>query len=219
MLRFSLAAAALASTAAQCTFSNIFGDHMVLQRDTKACVVNGFGKAGDTVTVSLDGAAAPPVTVDAGGIWRATLPSTPAGGPHVVSAACAAGGSTTLNDVLFGDVFFHSGQSNMAFTTSMAFNSSVEIARANNGYGNIRVFNTGQYGTTSLTPLTQLGTIEQKWSLASSASVGGADWSHTSAVGWLFSRNIFDALGKKVPIGLVASNWGGLSMHACAAAS
>ena len=82
----------------------------MLQRDSANTVLNGFGKAGDAVTVSLDGAALAPATVGADGIWRRILPSTPAGGPHTLSITCAAGGSATLTDILFGDVFLCGGQ-------------------------------------------------------------------------------------------------------------
>lgn len=86
------------------------------------------------------------------------------------------------------------------FTVHSEFNSTVEIARANN-YPNIRVFTVGEGGTTSATLLTQLGSIKQPWSVASAATIGVADWTAFSAVCWHFGRNLFDALGKTVPIG------------------
>ena len=109
MPRLALFAAAAASAAAQCTLTNLFGDPMVLQRDTATTVVNGFAKAGDSVTLSLDGKALPPVTAAATGIWKTALPPTSAGGPHALSVACAAGGTAALSDVLFGDVFLCGG--------------------------------------------------------------------------------------------------------------
>ena len=208
-----LAALAAAASAQPCAFSNTFGSHMVLQRDSSVTIVNGFATAGDKVTVALDGQALPAVTTGADGVWRIALPPTPKGGPHEVVATCAAGGSATLSDVLFGDVFLCGGQSNAVFVVHSGFNATVEIARADN-YPNIRVFTVGEYGTTSYTPLLQLGSIKQTWAVASAASIGGADWQAFSAVCWFFGRNLFDALGTTVPIGLVSSNWGGTVIEA-----
>ena len=138
MMQAALLAIALGTASAQCTISNVFGSHMVcdgnmctihvtaatlalamkplrlvqvLQRDSTATVLNGFGKAGDTVAVTLDGSSLPPTTVGADGIWRVSLPSTPASlTPHTLTATCASGGSASLSDVLFGDVFLCGGQ-------------------------------------------------------------------------------------------------------------
>ena len=93
----------------------------------------------------------------------------------------------------------------MQFTLLSAFNASVEVARAQ-AYPDIRVFTVGQ-GTTSYTPLTQLGSVAQNWSVASSATIGVGNWSQFSAVRWLFGRNVYDALGGSVSIGLISSNW------------
>lgn len=110
-LRLTLSAAAAAVAAAQCNISNTFGDHMVLQRDSANTMVFGFGKAGDSVKVSLDGNTLPSsATVGPDGIWRATLPSTEASfTPHTITASCSSGGSASLKDVLFGDVFLCGG--------------------------------------------------------------------------------------------------------------
>ena len=76
----------------------------VLQRDSAATRVWGFGQAGAQVTVALDGTALPGTTVGSDGIWRAALPPTGAGGPHTVTLTCGSSGNAALNDVLFGDV-------------------------------------------------------------------------------------------------------------------
>lgn len=77
------------------------------------------------------------------------------------------------------------GQSNMQFTLPMAFNATVEIARAQK-YPNIRVFtvtNGANWdGATSLTPLNELGHIDQYWSVANSSTVGNGVWTEFSAV-------------------------------------
>lgn len=104
-LQLVAAAATVALASAQCSFSNVYGDHMVLQRESQDTVVHGFGKPGDQVVVALNGQTLPSTAVGADGIWRTKLPSTPAGGPYTVTATCAAGGSASLQDVMFGDVF------------------------------------------------------------------------------------------------------------------
>jgi sialate O-acetylesterase len=214
-LAVAAATAAAAAAPPPCNISNVFGSHMVLQRDSVDTLVYGFAAPGDTVTLQVDGNALPPSKADASGVWRSALPKsmTVAGGPHAINAVCSDGSTGgSLTDVLFGDVFLCGGQSNMQFTTVSAFNGTEEVARAAN-YPNVRVFSVGQ-GTTSYTPLSELGSIMQPWSVASPASIGNGNWSYFSAVCWMFGRNIFDALGGTVPIGLVSDNWGGTRVQA-----
>jgi hypothetical protein len=111
-MRLSLLAAfAGVASAATCSISNVYQSHMVLQRDNAATLIHGFAPAGSSVTVSLDGTALSPAIADASGVWRAPLPSTPAGGPHTLSAACGDGSAGgTLSDVLMGDVILCGGQ-------------------------------------------------------------------------------------------------------------
>ena len=94
---------------AQCSFSNIYGDHMVLQRESVDTLVHGFGEAGDAVTLSIDDKVLPATQVGSDGIWRQLLPSMSGGGPHSLTLKCGAI-STSLNDVLFGDVYLCSGE-------------------------------------------------------------------------------------------------------------
>lgn len=88
-------------------------------------------------------------------------------------------------------------------TVSEVFNATEEAAKANN-YPNIRVFTVGQT-TVSNTPLPELASIEQPWSVSSSASIGAAAWSYFSAACWFFGRDLYDRY--KVPLGLISSNW------------
>lgn len=94
----------------------------------------------------------------------------------------------------------------MQFTVHTAFNASAEIAAAN--YPSIRVMTIGQ-GTQSSTPLDDLMSISQPWTPATSSSIGLGDWSAFSAVAWFFGRDVFNALGGAVPLGLISDNWGG----------
>jgi len=188
--------------------SNTLGDHMVLQRDARSppAVVWGFAQAGVVVTTQFNGQKFTSTT-DGNGVWKQALPATPAGGPYTITFSGSDGGFDSLKDVLFGDVYICSGQSNMQFAVSNGFNASEEASLANN-YPRIRVFTVGQ-GTQSTSPLQQLHTIEQGWAIASNTSIGGPQWGYFSAVCWFFGRDVHDALGGKVPIGLISNNWGG----------
>jgi sialate O-acetylesterase len=190
------------------SLSNTLGDHMVLQRAPQQAVVWGFAASGVTVTTTFNNQNYNSVA-DTTGVWRQTLPATPAGGPYNLTFKATDGGTGSLSDVLFGDVYIASGQSNMQFTVSLANNASNEEASADS-YPNIRVFSVGD-GTSSTTPLTQLTTILQRWAASSRASVGGPDWQYQTAVGWFFARGVYNS--QKVPIGLINNNWGGTNIN------
>jgi sialate O-acetylesterase len=106
------------------------------------------------------------------------------------------------------------GQSNMEFTVSSAFNASAEIAAAN--YPNIRIFTVGQ-GNSSKVPLFDLASVEQNWTAATPQSVGRGEWTTFSALCYFFGRDVFNALGGSVPLGLVSNNWGGTCLQYWAA--
>jgi len=182
-----------------------FQDHMVLQRGGNGPIVWGFAEAGTTVSVTFAQQETAAVA-DATGTWRAQLPPLPAGGPYdlVVTATT---GTLRLQDILMGDVYIVSGQSNAQFTVASAFNATEEIAAAAN-YPNIRVFTVGQ-GTTSTVALPNLNTIEQNWAVASPQSIGVGNWTAFSAVAWFFARDLYDGLGGTVPLGIISDNWGG----------
>lgn len=108
---------------------------MVLQRDAVSppATIWGLGAAaGDTVRVSFNGASIAAKINETTGAWVAALPPTPAGGPFAIVVNSSDGTSAELIDVLFGDVYFFGGQSNMAFSVEEAWNASTEIATANN---------------------------------------------------------------------------------------
>jgi sialate O-acetylesterase len=111
----------------------------------------------------------------------------------------------TLHDVLFGDVWVCSGQSNMQLTVSLIYNATEEIANAGK-YPKIRVFSVAR--VPSSVTIEELLAISLNWSVASPHSIGGPDWNYMSAVCWLYGRMIHLALGGR-PIGLIATSWGG----------
>ena len=179
---------------------------MVLQRDAPA-VLWGFADAGVIVNVTLGGGASFAGTTGADGVWRVTLPpapATPAGTDtgEDLAFACSDGGGFTLVDVLRGDVLLASGQSNMCFTVSQAFNASEEVA-ASAGYPRLRVMTAAH--VTAAAPALDLGGYVQPWARASPATIGGGNFSFTSAVGYFSARDLYDALAGGVPVGLAVA--------------
>eukprot|EP00117_Sycon_ciliatum_P049925 scpid15436/ scgid35319/ Sialate O-acetylesterase; Sialic acid-specific 9-O-acetylesterase; Yolk sac protein 2; Sialate O-acetylesterase small subunit; Sialate O-acetylesterase large subunit len=192
--------------------SNTLGSNMVLQRKPHQAVIWGWSQPQDTVTVYHANWVGP-FTADENGMWKAELPSTEEGGPYTISAQSKHFNSEIhMDNVVFGDVYLCGGQSNMQFTVDCGFNATSEVEKADK-YEDIRVFTVGQK-TSSATALTELATIEQNWTVASRASIGGGNWTYFSAVCWYFGRDLYDRLEKKVPIGLISNNWGGTCVQA-----
>jgi hypothetical protein len=130
----------------------------------------------------------------------------------ITVAAIGASARVVLEDVLFGDIYFITGQSNAQFSVDLGVNVSAELEAANN-YPNIRLFTVG-IGTLSAVPLDNLQTLLQPWTRASNESVGLGPWAAFSAVGWYFCRDLFNAMSGAVPVGCV-----GKQVHARTQAS
>lgn len=198
----AVSAARLSHLTSGATFqvSNVFSDHAVLQRDGSGALVWGFGAPSDVVVTTGLGNSKLQTVVGNDGVWRQRLPPQPAGVKADLAFQASSGGVASLNDVIFGDVILCGGQSNMEFTVSQAFNATAEIAAADDpAYQAIRVMTVGS-GTSSLTPLSQLGSVFQPWAPASSKSIGVGNWSAFSAVCWFTGRGVFEALNRTVPL-------------------
>ncbi|MDI1248404.1 MAG: sialate O-acetylesterase [Lacunisphaera sp.] len=135
-LTFLLAAAtsAAATGADRPLLHPLFSDRVVLQRD-RPVTVWGWSEAADEVVVSLAGATAPPPPQrtppdPTTGRWEITLPARPAGGPWQLRVE-AGSRSVVAHDVLFGDVWLCSGQSNMAMPLHDTDQASAAMAHAN----------------------------------------------------------------------------------------
>src|SRR5471030_532497 len=112
----------------------LVGDHMVLQRD-KPINVWGYARPAEAVTITFAGKTYTATTSD-DGKWSAKMPALKSGGPYQM--ILTGENTITLNDILIGDVWICSGQSNMEFQLSQAKNASEEIKNAN--YPQIRLF-------------------------------------------------------------------------------
>lgn len=188
-----------ASTAlAELKLPAIVGDHMVLQRG-RSVPLWGWTKPGDEVTVAVAGQTAK-AKADDKGRWQVELASMKAGGPFELVISDSAGDKKTIKDVLVGEVWVCSGQSNMAMTVGRCLNPQEEINSAN--YPKLRHIQVKR--AVADTPQDDcVGT----WTVCSPATVGGY-----TAAGYFFGRDLLKDL--KVPIGLIHTSWGGTPSEA-----
>lgn len=196
----------LASAArAEVKLPAIFGDNMVLQRGIDLPVW-GWAAPGEEVTVSFAGQTCK-AKADDKGKWALKLAALEASaeGRDMVVQAPSAGKPVTLQNVLVGDVWVCSGQSNMQFSVSGAINGPKEIEAAD--YPAIRLF--FMPNVTSIVPMDDCA---GRWAVCSPKTVGGF-----TAVGYFFGRDLHRALG--VPIGLIGTSWGGTVAEAWTSAS
>jgi len=170
----------------------LISDNMVLQRE-KPINLWGWADAGEKVTVQFNKQTKSTKT-DKTGKWLITLSAEQAGGPFVLTVK---GKNTiTVNNILVGEVWVCSGQSNMEWPVSAANNAESEIRNSN--YPMIRQFEVQKSVSGKLEEEVKGGV----WKAATPEHVG-----NFTAVGFFFARDVYDRL--KVPIGLVHTSWGG----------
>jgi sialate O-acetylesterase len=175
----------------------VFSDHMVLQRDSKIPVW-GWAAPGEKVTVTFKGRRVK-TKADAAGKWRVRLRKSRATAKPQVLVVKGTN-TLTFKDVLVGDVWICSGQSNMAMNVGACRNAEAEVKAAD--LPQIRQFKVRN------TILTSAGDdVIGDWQLASPSTVGG--W---TAVGFFFGRDLHRHLN--VPIGLINTSWGGTRVEA-----
>ncbi len=175
----------------------IFGDHMVLQQEAKLPVW-GWADPGEKVVVTF-GAAKAEATAGADGKWRINLPAVPAGIPPGVLVV-AGKNVITISDVLVGDVWLCTGQSNMEWQLRSAHNAKEEIPKANDGQ--LRLFHV--LTTLAIEPRADL---IGSWEICSPKTV-----QNFTAIGYFFGKDLRAALNR--PIGLIESSCGGTSVQA-----
>lgn len=181
---------------------SLFADHMVIQRE-RSVPVWGRTTPGATVQVRMAARTARTVA-EADSTWRVELPALDAGGPHTLTVTSGAA-TRTFEDVLVGEVWLASGQSNMEWPVRAAQHADQEIAAAQDD--RLRLFTAAR--TDARTPQWDvMGT----WAATQPETV--ADF---SAVAYYFGRRLRAELG--VPVGLISSNWGGTPVEAWTSAS
>jgi sialate O-acetylesterase len=191
--------------------ADIYTDHMVLQRD-KALTITGTADAGEVVTVQFAGKKAKATASAFDGSWSVTLPPLSASAKPAQLLIKTKDSSLTFNDILVGDVWLCSGQSNMAF---MTYESTPEEYAAQKEYAatehNIRLYDMKARWLTD----------NVSWSASALDSINRREyfaptcWRKTdpitaawfSAIGFEFGRELCDSLN--VPIGLICNAIGG----------
>ncbi len=192
----SLHSAARAQDADHPFVSSMFTDNMVLQRGIRAPVW-GWTTPGAAVKVTLDGRSST-AKADSTGKWLARVGPLPAGGPYTLTVAGKE--TVTFNNILMGDVWICSGQSNMEFGIGNANNAQAEIQSAN--YPQIRLFTVAK--KVALVPQT---TCVGHWDVCTPDTVRAGGWNGFTAVGYFFGRELYNKL--HIPIGLIHTSWGG----------
>jgi sialate O-acetylesterase len=175
----------------------ILSDGMVLQRRTNTRIW-GTGTPGEKVTVSLAGQKQSTET-QSDGTWEVRLKPMEAGGPHTLTVQ----GNNTLEvkDVLIGEVWVCSGQSNMEWNMAWLSNTKDEIATAKDSQ--LRMF-----------------TVPRDIRFTPQTDISGGAWKPTapentgafSAVGYYFAKHLRKALN--VPVGMIHTAWGGTRIEA-----
>ncbi|MEZ6068727.1 MAG: sialate O-acetylesterase [Pirellulales bacterium] len=188
----ALTVAVLASSAGlwAATPNVLFSDGAVLQQG-RPVPVWGTGDDGEEVTISIQDKSATATTAD--GRWMAWLPPLEAGGPFELTIK--GNNETKVGDVLVGEVWIASGQSNMQWPLNRTVDSEATIAAANNPQ--LRLFSVPlKYSDKPET------TVDAKWQLCTPETVPGF-----SAVGYFFGQHLQERLG--VPVGVINTSYGG----------
>lgn len=186
-----------ASLRADVSLPAIFSEGMVLQQKQPLSVW-GRAAAGEAVKVTFGGQSQTAITSPEG-VWRITL--NPLNASAVPADLVVAGKNTlTIPNVLVGEVWVCSGQSNMSMAVNRTLNADAEIAAAK--FPAIRMFTVDR--SPSLTPRAD---CKGSWQQASPQHVGSF-----SAVGFYFGRHLHQVL--KVPVGLIHTSWGGTRIEA-----
>ncbi len=179
---------------AQLRLPVVFGDHMVIQQ--KATVpIWGWARPSQNVSINVSWDTTTVRTKATNGtIWKAAINTPVAGGPHTITIK-AGTDVVTIEDVLAGEVWLASGQSNMEWSMQAAADGKPMIQQINDP--NIRLLNIPQASASTLQ-----ARGEGKWEVCDQKSVAGF-----SAVAYFFGKKLNEDLN--VPIGLINSSWGG----------
>lgn len=193
--------AALMGTAAQAApvLHPLFSDHAVLQRG-RPIAVWGTAEPDERLIVTLGGASQA-VVAGGDGRWRVQLPAIPAGGPYRLEALGQGGARAAADDILIGDVWLCSGQSNMELPVSRALNSDSEIAGAKDAQ--LRILTVPK--KTAMAPVAEFGG-PAAWAAVSPQAIGSF-----SAACYFMARELRSS--EKVPIGAINASWGGTAIR------
>lgn len=174
-----------------------FSNNMVLQRD-KPIKFWGTAKPNSVFEVIFV-ATKKSVTVDDKGNWETTFKPMPAGGPYQLTIHSDS--SFSFNNIMMGDIWFCSGQSNMEWQMQKVLNASVEIRNAHFPY--IRTYNVPQ----AISITTMSNTKKSEWLVCNTENAG-----NFSSVAYFFAKQLYAKT--KIPIGIINASWGGTMVEA-----
>jgi sialate O-acetylesterase len=174
----------------------VFGSHMVLQQG-KPVIIWGWASPNEKIAIQLDTETGK-TQANGRGEWKVALPALKAGGPHKLTVSGT--NTITFEDVMVGEVWLCSGQSNMEMGIGMCQNGKEEIAAAD--HPGIRLLMVPNRWT----PLPQTN-IDATWKVCTPKSVAESGWGGFSAAGYYFGRELNSRLG--VTVGLIDATWGG----------
>eukprot|EP01084_Bolivina_argentea_P254239 427387_1 len=204
-----------ATPAPQFRFGNTQGDYMVLQQEPYRAQIWGFSTPNDIITLTLsyqsNSKVIDTVTTKTNGsnsTWKTYLSPQPAQNDveYIITAKSSSSGKIiSISHILYGDVFWCSGQSNMGFCVISAFNGTSE-AEASNNFPNIRVFKVHPSSSNETNPNIE-SHIYVPWSKPNSSIIGNGNWTYYSATCWFFGRYLYQHLN--YPIGLMEGDDGG----------
>lgn len=183
--------ASISSGRAEPKLADVFQNGMVLQRDAEANIWGTAGK-GEKITVNFRNKSVE-TQADGEGKWKLPMPTGAAGGPFVLKVAGEK--ELSVQDVLVGEVWLASGQSNMAFDVKNSIGGPEAVAASQDP--ELRFFTVK--ASTSTEPTSK---IDGLWQAASPATTGDF-----SGVAYFFARMLREQL--KVPVGVLSSSWGG----------
>ena len=184
--------------AAEPSLASVFGDHMVLQRE-RPVQIWGTADAGVELRVSLAGHATE-ARSDENGAWSVTMPALSAGGPYRLELSGPGGVVRTVDDILVGEVWLCSGQSNMEYPVR---HLNEPWRDTQNPPATIRLLTVGHDHSTR--PLSAFRKAEG-WTVAQPDAVA-----EFSAACYLFARELQQTLD--VPFGLIDASWGGSAIE------
>jgi len=177
-----------------------FQDHAVLQRE-KPLPIWGKTTPSATVEITFAGQSAS-ATADTNGHWQVTLPAMKAGGPYTLSAKSSSGETQILNDIMVGDVYLCSGQSNMEMPLRLATNYDSELRAAFKP--KLRLFRVQRFSSPA--PHETFG-ADASWAVTTPDTA-----KEFSATCYYFGANLQPAAG--VSVGLIEDAWGGSAIQA-----
>lgn len=185
----------LSALQAEIRLPAVFTDHMVLQRNSEVTIW-GWGTPSEHIAIMPEWLNGDTIKtrVTNMGKWSARIRTGEAGGPYKIHINGSS--QVTLSDVMLGEVWLCSGQSNMEWSVNHGINNGDEEAQ-NANFSNLRIFHLPQIGAS-----TPQENCFSQWKLCTPETMR-----QTSAIGYFFGRNISEELN--VPVGIIVAAWGG----------